>query len=200
MDMENLAPIATILSGITAGVIIVSDDYRLRLSMLALQYICVTTLVSLNLPIRIAIIKLFAGWIACIMLGLTSRKMGWYTKIGSLPTGWIFRMIAVLLVSTSAIGFGQIKFFEILGIHRVNVASTVLLMGLGILQLGLTEQPIGIGIGLLTIMSGFEILYSSLEPSLAILALLASIHIGIALAITLISLDVKSKVEVGSSQ
>jgi hypothetical protein len=196
--MESIAPVATILSGITAGVIIVSEDHRIRLGMLALQYICVTSLVGLNLPVNIAIIKLISGWLACILLGITITQMGQNKKnmrTGVLQKGWIFKMIAVLLVSTSAIGIGTFRFYDILGIQRVSIASTVLLVGLGILQLGLTEQPIGVGMGLLTIMSGFEILYSSLEPSLVIMALLASIHIGISMAVTIISIDVTEREE-----
>jgi len=191
--IESIAPVATILSGITAGVIIVSEDHRIRLGMLALQYICVTSLVGLNLPANIAIIKLISGWLACILLGVTIIQIGRNKKsviTGALPKGWVFKMIAVLLVSTSAIGIGTFRLFDILGIQRVSIASTVLLIGLGILQLGLTEQPIGVGMGLLTIMSGFEILYSSLEPSLVVMALLASIHIGISMAVTIISIDV----------
>jgi hypothetical protein len=193
---ETVAPITTILSGITAGVIIVSDNYRLRLGMLAIQYVCVTNLIALALPLKIAIIKLIAGWLACIVIGITMKQRGWYgvkRGTGALPTGWVFRMIAVLLVSTSAIGMGQFTLFSTLGIERISIASTVLLIGLGLLLIGLTEEPISIGIGLLTIISGFEILYSSLEPSLAMMALLASIHIGIAMTVSIITIDVKGR-------
>jgi hypothetical protein len=44
-----------------------------------------------------------------------------------------------------------------------------------------------IGIGNLSILSGFEIVYSSMEPSLAILAMLAAIHIGISWAVSIIA-------------
>jgi hypothetical protein len=194
--IESIAPIATILSGITAGIIIVSDDYRLRLGMLSLQYVCVTSLNALSLPINIAIIKLIAGWLACIVLGITIRQQRWNNEdrsTGALPTGWVFRMIAVLLVSTSAIGLGQFTLFDILGVQAVSTASTLLLIGLGILQIGLAEQPIVVGIGLLTILSGFEILYCSLEPSLAVMALMGSIHIGIALAVSIITIDIEER-------
>ncbi|OGO20274.1 MAG: hypothetical protein A2Z14_16190 [Chloroflexi bacterium RBG_16_48_8] len=191
---EYLAPIATILSGITAGIIIVSDDLRLRLGMLVLQYVCVTGLISLTIPLNISIIKLAAGWVACLVIGITIAQKDRYralTRVGALPTGWVFRMIAVLMISTSAIGIGQFSLIDLLGIRKVSVASTLLLIGLGILQIGLTEDPIGVGMGLLIVISGFEILYSALEPSLAVMALMASIHIGIALVVSIISIDVK---------
>jgi hypothetical protein len=109
-----------------------------------------------------------------------------------LPTGWIFRILAVLLISTSALGFGGIQFFRFPGLHTVAAASSILLMGLGLLQLGLTEQPLGIGIGLVTLISGFEIIYSGLEPSLAVMALIAAIHVGIAIVISIFEIDVRS--------
>jgi hypothetical protein len=200
---ETIAPLSTILSGITAGIIIVSDDHRLRLGMLAFQYVCVTNLIALILPLKIVMIKLVAGWLACTVLGITMNQKGWYgvkNRTGALPTGWVFRMIAVLLVSTSVLGIGQFKLFSMLGVERVSIAGTVLLMGLGLLLIGLTEEPISVGIGLLTIISGFEILYSSLEPSLAVMALLASIHIGISMTVSIISIDVKGREDLGVSE
>jgi hypothetical protein len=154
----------------------------------------VTSLVSLTIPFKVAVIKLVAGLLACTVLGITMKRRRWYAEkdsSGALPTGWVFRIIAVLLVSTSAIGIGQIALFDVFRIPRISVASTMLMIGLGLLFIGLTEEPFGVGIGLLTIISGFEILYSTLEPSLAVMALLASIHIGISLAVSIITLDVK---------
>jgi hypothetical protein len=191
--LDNLPPIATVLSGITAGIILVSDDRRLRIGMLAIQYLCVTSLISISVPLKIAIIKLVAGWASCLILGLTTAQKGWL-KTGStysgLPRGWLFRMIAALLVSTSAIGMGSISLLDFPGIQSLSVASTLLLIGLGILQISLSERPLRIGIGLLTILSGFEILYNALEPALAVMALMASIHIGIALVISILEVDV----------
>lgn len=191
---ENLAPIATVVSGITAGVMVVTNDRRLRLGMLALQYLCVTSLISLSVAFKIAVIKLGAGWLACSILGVTIAQKGWYRPIDgsrALPTGWLFRIIAVLLVSTSAIGVGRITLLDFPGVQRLSIASTLLLVGLGILQICLTERPLEVGMGLLTIISGFEILYSALEPSLSVMALLASIHMGIALVVGILEVDVQ---------
>jgi len=193
---EYVAPIATILSGLTAGIIVVSSDHRVRLGMLVLQYGCVTSLISLTTPINLSIIKLAAGWTACLVIGITIVQRGRYaslTQVGALPTSWIFRMIAVLLISTSAIGIGQFSLVDYLAVPKESFASTLLLIGLGILQIGLTEDPIGVGIGLLMIISGFEVFYTALEPSMAIMALMASIHIGIALVASILIIDVKKE-------
>ncbi|MFA9489706.1 MAG: hypothetical protein ACERK1_00570, partial [Anaerolineales bacterium] len=54
----------------------------------------------------------------------------------------------------------------------------------GILILGLFDSAFRVGIGLLVMLAGFDIIYSSVEPSLAIVALLALVHLGIALVVS----------------
>jgi hypothetical protein len=65
----------------------------------------------------------------------------------------------------------------------INIAS-YLLMALGLLNLGLSEEPMRAGTGLLTAMTGFELFYAVVEPSLAVIALLAAAEFGVALAIS----------------
>jgi hypothetical protein len=55
------------------------------------------------------------------------------------------------------------------------------LVGMGLLQLGVTIQPLRVIIGLLTILCGFEILYASIENSVLVAALLSVINLGLAL-------------------
>jgi hypothetical protein len=55
------------------------------------------------------------------------------------------------------------------------------LIGLGLLQIGLTSHPIRVIIGLLTIISGFEILYAVVEQSALVAGLLAGVTMGLAL-------------------
>jgi hypothetical protein len=198
MMIETLAPTVLILSGITAGLIVVIVDTRIRLVLLAIQYICVAILVSISVPIHIGAIKCIVGIIVVCIMTITYRTREFkdvsITGRG-LPSGWIFRIIAVLLVSTSAVGMGGVAYLQIPGIHTISIAGAILLMGLGLLQLGMTERPLGVGIGLFTLISGFEIIYSSLEPSLAMMGLLASIHIGIAISVSILEIDVRSKQE-----
>ena len=55
-------------------------------------------------------------------------------------------------------------------------------MGIGVLHLGLTNHPFRIAVGLLTMISGFEVLYAAVESSALVAGLLAVINLGIALA------------------
>jgi hypothetical protein len=57
----------------------------------------------------------------------------------------------------------------------------LILITLGLVQLGLTMQPLRVVIGLLTLLSGFGILYAAVESSVLITGLLAVITLGLSI-------------------
>ncbi len=67
-----------------------------------------------------------------------------------------------------------------LGASPQQVMGGVWLLGLGMLQLSFTNQDTRIVIGLLTVISGFEILYATLEASVFMTGLLALLNISLA--------------------
>jgi hypothetical protein len=60
-------------------------------------------------------------------------------------------------------------------------AGSLLLIGMGLLHLGITSYILRVVIGLMTVISGFEILYSAVEGSVLVAGLLALINLGLAL-------------------
>jgi len=60
-------------------------------------------------------------------------------------------------------------------------AASLLLIGMGLLHLGITAQVLRVTLGLMTVLAGFEILYSAVEGSVLVAALLAVINLGLAL-------------------
>jgi hypothetical protein len=58
----------------------------------------------------------------------------------------------------------------------------LLLAGMGLLHLGVTDQILRVTIGLMTVLAGFEIIYAAVENSVLVAALLAIINLGLALA------------------
>ena len=60
-------------------------------------------------------------------------------------------------------------------------AGSLLLIGMGLLHLGVTDQAMRVTIGLMTVLAGFEILYTAVESSLLVAASLATINLGLAL-------------------
>jgi xanthosine utilization system XapX-like protein len=68
-----------------------------------------------------------------------------------------------------------------LGLNLPIAWGSLLLVGMGLLQLGINAQPFRVILGLLTIMSGFEILYAAVESSTLVAALLSAVNLGLAL-------------------
>ncbi|MCJ7623785.1 MAG: hypothetical protein MUO76_09800, partial [Anaerolineaceae bacterium] len=57
----------------------------------------------------------------------------------------------------------------------------LILIGIGLLHLGMTTRPSRVIIGLLTFLSGFEILYAVIERSILVAGLLALVNLALAL-------------------
>ena len=88
----------------------------------------------------------------------------------------------------AAIGIGQANWMRIPDIRPEAIMAATILMSMGLLQLGLFRTPLRVCIGLITMLSGFEIAYAVIESALAILALLASMHIGLAMVVSYLTL------------
>jgi hypothetical protein len=46
---------------------------------------------------------------------------------------------------------------------------------------GFFDEPLRVGIGIMTCLSGFEVIYAAVEPSLAVISLLAGVQLSLAL-------------------
>jgi hypothetical protein len=179
----NWVPIA--LVAITAVALILVERPGIQITILAVQYASVAWLSSLALPPQVAAVKVVAGMFTCGVLALTVAGSRAPTKSDS---GIAFRGIASILIMGAAIGIGQTDWMRIPDIRPEAVMAAAVLMSMGLLQLGLFRTPLRVTIGLITLLSGFEIAYSVIEPALAILALLASVHIGLAMVVSYLTL------------
>jgi hypothetical protein len=61
------------------------------------------------------------------------------------------------------------------------ISGGLILVGLGLLAIGLSDHVLRVAIGLLTVLAGFEIIYAGVEASVLMAGLLAGLNIGIAL-------------------
>ncbi len=168
--------------------LVVVSQRVLRLVVLAIQYAAVAILSSIAIPGPIAAVKLVGGLIACGILGLTSSALRPDEEPQERPARGRFRAVAAVLVLVAALGIGQTNWMEIPEISLAANSGATLLIAMGLLLIGLARTPIGVCVGLMTLLSGFEISYSVIEPSLAVLALLASVHIGLALVVSYLNL------------
>ena len=97
------------------------------------------------------------------------------------PRGRLFRLFAAGMVwmIVAAITPGVDTVMADAG-FAVTTGS-LLLIGMGLLHLSLTSHVLRVILGLMTILSGFEILYSAVEGSVLVAGLLAVINLGLAL-------------------
>ncbi len=177
--LETILAVSVYLCG--TAIILVSDR-RWMVGLLAAQYVGVFLLVSFSWPVEIAVVKLVAGWMATAILFLAlgaSSSEGKERFITSKP-GTVFMGFTALLIGLSMYSLMPATLRWFLGASPQQVLGGVWLLGLGTLQLSFSGQDTRIIIGLLTIISGFEILYATLEASVLMTGLLALLHIGLA--------------------
>lgn len=185
--LQGLSVIPAIGAAVCAGLLVILDDRRWAIAALAVQYFFAAWLSALSLPLGVAAVKAVSGLLACAVLWLTASSQGWRlpeARVGGLPTGHAFRWIAVLLVVTVAFGISREGWPAIPGLAENGALGATFLLTLGLLQIGITEDALHVGVGILTMLSGFEAAYAAVEPSLAVVAMLAAIHLGVALVVS----------------
>jgi hypothetical protein len=185
--------IAALVCGLCAGAIAGQNDRRLSLGLLLVQYGGVTLLAAQFIPLTIVAVKFAGGLIACSILGVTLARLPTTPELrasGIIPAGRLFRLISVLFVGVAGWGLSRDRWMGTLTLEPNAALGSALLMTLGLLCLGTSDSPFRVGLGILTVLSGFEIAYASVEPSLAVLALLAMVHIGISLIVSYLVLVV----------
>jgi hypothetical protein len=145
-------------------------------------------------------VKLVAGWISCTVLGMALLSLPEFrfrfekqnaAKLVNgetnppirtrLPLGRPFILltaILVILTTFSLAGLAQNWFEEA---PFPVLLGGFILIGMGLLQLGFSERQFPVILGLLTTLSGFEILYASIDSSALVAGLLAAANLGLAL-------------------
>lgn len=184
---------------ITAGAIMTLRDWRLILLVLLGQYLAAGFLLARVVSPEIALVKIFIGALTCTMLYLSARQAGYGGQEsfvdgelsgpgpgsairqgarGSLP----FRVLCLILVLIVVIAVNQSVPLPQL---PPDVAmGTYWLIFSGVLVLISTERPLWAAPGLLTTVTGFELLYTPLERSLTIVWLWAAATLLLAVGIS----------------
>jgi hypothetical protein len=174
---------AVVLMVITSAGLLLIRDWRWSVILLAAQYMGMFILTLQHWPIGMASVKVVAGWMSAAILGMTRSGLSSeaLAKENIWPRGLLFRLFAaatvVLIVAVVTPGVDTIMADA--GFPVTN--GGLLLIGMGLLHLGITARIMHVAIGLMTVLSGFEILYATVEGSVLVAALLAVINLGLAL-------------------
>ncbi len=168
---------------ITSTGLLLTRDWRWSIILLAIQYLGMFVLVLQHWPLGMASVKVVAGWMSATILGMTRSGLSIadLSEEGTWPRGRPFRLFAAgivaLIVMVVTPGVNTIM----AGAGFAVTAASLFLIGMGLFHLGLTAHVLRVAIGLMTVLSGFEILYSAVEGSVLVAALLAVINLGLAL-------------------
>jgi hypothetical protein len=112
-----------------------------------------------------AAVKLVTGWMACVILGMASMNTETASGIeASWPQGRLFRIFTSGIIVAASFAI-SLRASGWLGLGLPLTWGSLLLIGMGLLQLGITDRPIRVIFGLLTALAGFEILYAAVESS-----------------------------------
>jgi hypothetical protein len=187
-----------------AVVVVVVGDWRVSVLALTLQYLLAGLLLVDVLDPRLAIIKLFIGLFICLIWYITARQVSWgrlpvditkaeavqlrderQIRFGSflLPTSLPFRLFLALMMALVVWVLAQRPEYRLPVVpEHINLAIFSL-AGMGLLGASLTSEPLKAGMGLLMFLSGFELLYSALDQSAAMLALLSAVELAVTLVL-----------------
>jgi len=172
---------ALILAAVAAALLmLLSDSWRWTIAGLAIQYLVVFLLVAQIWPIGLAAIKLVAGWLAGVLLSMANTPTQLEEPFFSTRSASIFRLFSAGLVLMIVYAITP-SVNTWLPIPFDYLLIGLLMVGMGVLQLGISQRPLRVILGLLTLLSGFEVIYSSLEGSALLAAILAAITLALGL-------------------
>jgi len=209
---------------ITASIIVVIRDWRLLLTALSVQYVLVGLLLTRLIRPQVAVIKVLIGAMVCVIFYLTARLVDARgeetplepkdagddpaprpasptsntqrptskTRVGTSLPDFAFRLLATLFVGVTIYSLSMR--YPLPEIPLDVSFACYWLASLGLLVLMLTEEPLKAGMGLLTLITGFELFYSALERSLSVVGFLGIANFLIALAIAYIAAASRAEV------
>jgi hypothetical protein len=98
----------------------------------------------------------------------------------------LLRAIAAILVLTAA--FGATFRFPLPGNARELGLAAYILIGFGLLIAATASEALNIGLGMLMMISGFELVFTPLEPSISVSVLLGLMTLLVGVAISYLTL------------
>lgn len=180
-----LYTIALYLALFAALLILIRRQWTLNLIALAVQFLCLFPILRSFLPLQLAIIQPFTGLMVTLILYLTLLNVGGIKRVNlrQRPTsGEIFRALAgILLLSLLRAFIPQLQPAVFPTVPSTYLFLSLGLLVLGILQLGTTREPFYLAIGILTFLTGFQLLYNRLDLSLMLEALLVAVNLLLAI-------------------
>ncbi len=192
---------------ISAALLVILVNWRLLILALGAQYLLIGLMLWRAVPLELAAVKALVGVMICPVLYITARRVHWGQTEDEeeelqgaaqpaqrrvwltwlISPGLPMRLLATLLTLVLSLSLALRNPLPIVGdpiLSRDLTIGTFSLLLLGLLNIGLNENPLKAGIGLLSLLAGFELFYTVIEPTLTIVGLIGFTNLIIALAIS----------------
>jgi hypothetical protein len=176
--LSNISVIAVLILVITTTVLLVLNQWRWMSIAWAFQVFSVFWLTTQSWSIAESIVKLIGGWIIIAIVSSTHPDSMLENERNSFSTSFGFRFLISGMVWLFSFSIApNIQSFTQTGIEVIW--GGMLLFISGLLQIGLSKNYVRTIIGLITFISGFEVMYASIESSVLVSGLLVFITVGL---------------------
>lgn len=178
--LDAVSIIAVVILSITSTYLLINQNWRRSMIMLALQYLGVFWLVGLIWPINLAVAKLVVGWMVIAIIAASQPNEDYADpKFAGIP-GILIKLLSTIMVGLLVFSIAPIL-ARVIPTGMLLIWGGLILIGMGLLQLGLSTRISRIFLALFTLLSGFEILYAAVEDAMLVEGLLVVINLGVAL-------------------
>jgi hypothetical protein len=181
---DMISVLVALAAGAASAAGIITSRRGVMIVALLVQFACAALLFS-SLPKALVLAYWIVGACVCGILAATSA--GPYgageAHHAGIPSGMWFRVVAVLLVALASMSLARAAIGTGDAVAPGVPVGAGLLVGLGLLQVGLSEEPLRVGSGLMSIISGFEIGYTTVETAIALHGLVIGVPLLIALVV-----------------
>jgi hypothetical protein len=174
---------ALTLVAITGTGLLLARDWRWSLGLLGAQYVGVAALTAMHWPPGMAAVKLVTGWMTTAAMGMTLTSLHTHLEAASAawPGGRTFRAFLAGMVLLLAFAAAPRIESVVSGSGIPVAAGATVLIGLGLLHLGSSDETWRNIFALLTVLAGFEVIYAAVESSILVAGLLAVVTLGLGL-------------------
>ena len=200
LAQQALAPLLIALVA-SAAIVSLIRNWRVSLPALIVQSVVVGILLARVIQPSVALIKPLASIIACVTLSIAAQRADntraahgeqtaeqriEHINWRSVPAQVLLRAIAVLIVLVAA--FGATVRFPLPGNAKELALGAYILVACGLFVVATSPEGLNIGTGLLMMISGVEVGYIPLEPSISISILLGLMTLIVTIAIAYLAL------------
>lgn len=198
---------------VALALVLVARRWLFQVVGMAVMYFFVGVLHTQIIRPEVVLVKLLIGAVVCLALGATGQASlgtGWGGSDNgaaggdageaATPSRWrnllrrFFRWSDDAPLRALALGAALLVAYA--GSLRFPLPQVPSLVGLacyllgvaGLFLAGMAEEPLGVGLGLLVFLNGFDLFFGALEPSLVVAGLLGLVQFLVTLAVAYLAL------------